>query len=54
MKLLLGHTQLESSARYLGIEVADALNTTRADRALAATVVVDKSWSIISALTDIA
>jgi hypothetical protein len=32
-QLLLGHTKLESTVRYLGIEVDDALNR-RADRAL--------------------
>jgi site-specific recombinase XerC len=26
VQLLLGHTKLESTVRYLGIEVADALN----------------------------
>jgi hypothetical protein len=33
LQLLLGHTKLESTVRYLGIEVDDALNR-RADRAL--------------------
>ena len=34
VQLLLGHTKLESTVRYLGIEVDDALNISRADRAL--------------------
>ena len=34
VQFLLGHTKLESTVRYLGIEVDDALKYRRADRAL--------------------
>jgi integrase len=34
VQLLLGHTKLESTVRYLGIEVDDALEIRRADRGL--------------------
>jgi len=34
VQLLLGHTKLESTVRYLGIEVDDALEDLRADRGL--------------------
>ncbi len=43
VQLLLGHTKLESTVRYLGIEVDDAFGTGRADRGVTGSPWPDRS-----------
>jgi site-specific recombinase XerC len=52
-QLLLGHTKLESTVRYLGIEVDEALNIAEQIKLQQPPVAIDESWSTIATIADI-